>query len=115
MRDPMAEMVFGHNPRYLPESAYELDLTSQHTILEELTSGAFPDLARLEIMGTLVWIKSSKVGGAFWYPSVLDRERLKLIIEGPLPGTIRDVDECIASCFMPGEISAIALARRRPS
>ena len=111
----MAEMIFGHNPRYVPKSAYELDLASQQTILEELTSKAFPDLARLEIMGILVWIKSSKVGGTFWYPSVLDRERLKLIIEGPLPGTIRDVDECIASCFMPVEISATALARRQTS
>ena len=90
----------------------DLDLVAQKSILDTLIPITFPDLQSMQFMGVIAWNKRIHANSVYWHPRVLDKERLKLFIDGPVPGLVQDVDDCITAAFMPGEIDAKVLAQR---
>lgn len=111
----MREMVFGRDFATTPRRADELDLVAQKSALElQNVSTVFPRLRCVQIMGVIEWYKlhNNNSNHTSWSPRVLDKERLKITLEGPIAGVVRDVENCIARAFMPGELHAEVLARR---
>ena len=65
----------------------------------------------MRVDNVIAWRMALNHSGASLHPSIIDKDRLKSVLEGR-GGTVVGVDSCMVNAFLPGEIDVDVLIRR---